>query len=64
MSNVCEITGKHPSVGNTRSHANKAAKRRYLPNLVVTKIFDSATGKSKKMKVAISALRTICKSGR
>lgn len=62
MSNVCEITGRHPSVGNSRSHSNIATKRRYLPNLVVTKVIDPKTGKWKRMKVSAAALRTMCKS--
>ncbi|MCA1930364.1 50S ribosomal protein L28, partial [Rheinheimera sp.] len=33
MSRVCQITGKGPMVGNRRSHANNATKRRFLPNL-------------------------------
>lgn len=33
MSKTCEICGKHPSSGNTVSHANNRAKRRFLPNL-------------------------------
>lgn len=61
MSKVCEITGKRPSVGNSRSHSMKATKRRYLPNLADKKIFDPKTGKMKKMRVAVSALRTLSK---
>lgn len=61
MSKVCEITGKRPSVGNNRSHAMNATKRRFLPNLVTKRIFDPKTGKMKKMKVSTSALRTLVK---
>ena len=64
MSNVCEITGARPSVGNSRSHSNIATKRRYLPNLAVKKLFDPKTGKMRKMKVSVAAMRTMCKSGR
>ena len=33
MSRVCQVTGKRPAVGNNRSHALNAARRRFLPNL-------------------------------
>ena len=33
MSRVCEVTGKHPAVGNRVSHANNRKRRRFLPNL-------------------------------
>lgn len=61
MSRVCSITGKRPSVGNARSHAMNATKRRFLPNLVTKKVLDPKTGKMKRMKVSTSALRTMVK---
>lgn len=61
MSRVCQITGKHPSVGNNRSHALNATKRRFLPNLLSKKVLDPKTGKMKKMKIAASTLRTMTK---
>ena len=33
MSRVCQVTGKRPAVGNNRSHALNATRRRFLPNL-------------------------------
>ena len=33
MSKVCQVTGKRPTVGNHRSHARNATRRRFLPNL-------------------------------
>jgi len=64
MSKVCQITGKKPSVGHNRSHANNATRRRFLPNLVTKRIFDPKTGKMKKMKISASALRTLVKKGK
>lgn len=64
MSKVCQITGKRPSSGNNRSHACNATKRRFLPNLVKKKVLDPKTGKMKKMKVSMKALRTLDKSAR
>jgi large subunit ribosomal protein L28 len=33
MARTCEICGKHPSTGNTVSHANNRTRRRWKPNL-------------------------------
>ena len=33
MAKVCQVTGKRPAVGNNRSHARNATRRRFLPNL-------------------------------
>ncbi|HOT40647.1 MAG TPA: 50S ribosomal protein L28, partial [Candidatus Syntrophosphaera thermopropionivorans] len=33
MSKVCDICGKKAQVGNLRSHALNATKRRFYPNL-------------------------------
>ena len=33
MSYMCDICGKHPTVGNNVSHANNHTKRRWKPNL-------------------------------
>ncbi|MGO2410606.1 MAG: large ribosomal subunit protein bL28, partial [Pseudoalteromonas nigrifaciens] len=30
MAKVCQVTGKRPAVGNHRSHARNATKRRFL----------------------------------
>lgn len=62
MSRVCQITGKKPTMGNTRSHACNARKRRFFPNLVTKKLFDPVTGRMKKVTVAASALRTLAKN--
>jgi large subunit ribosomal protein L28 len=41
MSRVCHTCGKAPGSGNTVSHANNKARRRWLPNLQTVKIVDS-----------------------
>lgn len=33
MARECNICGKHPSVGNSVSHANNRSKRMWRPNL-------------------------------
>ena len=64
MSKVCQITGKKPSAGNNRSHACNATKRRFLPNMVKKRVIDPKTGKMKKMRIAVSTLRTMDKKAR
>jgi large subunit ribosomal protein L28 len=61
MSKVCQITGTRPSVGNNRSHALNATKRRFEPNLMKKKVYDPKTGRMKTMKISASALRTLGK---
>ncbi|PIZ75252.1 50S ribosomal protein L28 [Candidatus Peregrinibacteria bacterium CG_4_10_14_0_2_um_filter_38_24] len=62
MSRVCQLTGKCPSVGNNRSHALNATKRRFIPNLITKKLFDVNTGRVRKMRIAASTLRTLTKT--
>ena len=33
MSRVCDICGKKPMAGHSKSHAHNLTKRRFLPNL-------------------------------
>ena len=57
----CIKTGKKPSSGNTRSHSNRATKRRFLPNIQVKRVFDPATGTYRRMKVSTAYIRTLAK---
>jgi len=59
MSRLCKLTGKGPKVGNNVSHAHNKTKRRQLPNLQTKKIFVPELGRSIKMKLSTSAMRTI-----
>ncbi len=61
MSRVCQISGKKPSAGQNRSKACNATKRRFIPNIIKKRVFDPKTGKMKKMKIAVSTLRTMNK---
>lgn len=55
MSKVCDICGKEAQVGNLRSHALNATKRRFYPNLhLVRAVVD---GKVKKVKVCSACLK-------
>ena len=59
MSRRCELTGKGPMVGNNVSHANNKTKRRFLPNLTETSLMSETLGRTFRLKVASSALRTV-----
>ena len=63
MSKICKITGKRPLVGNNVSKANNKTKRRQLPNLQNKKIFVPELGKSVRINVSTSALKSIDKEG-
>jgi large subunit ribosomal protein L28 len=59
MSRVCELTGKGPMVGNNVSHAKNRTRRRFLPNLTETALMSESLGRSFRLKVSSSALRTV-----
>ena len=59
MSRRCELTGKGPMTGNNVSHANNKTKRRFLPNLTETSLMSETLGRTFRLKVATSALRTV-----
>lgn len=63
MSQVCQITGKRPRVGNTVSHANKKAKRRFNVNLQVKKFWSEDEKRFIKLRVSTKGLRIIDKVG-
>lgn len=55
MSKVCDICGKRPLVGNHRSHAMNANKRKFYPNL--SSIRAEIDGKPQKVKICTSCLK-------
>ena len=59
MSRVCELTGKGPMTGNNVSHAQNKTKRRFLPNLNDVTLISDTLGRSFKLRVSASALRTV-----
>jgi large subunit ribosomal protein L28 len=63
MSKFCSITGKRPLVGNNVSKSNIKTKRRQFPNLQTKKIFIPELNKTVKIKLSVSALKTIDKTG-
>lgn len=63
MARRCAVTGKKPQSGNHVSHANNRSRRRFLPNLISKRIFVPELGRSVRLKISTSALRTIQKKG-
>jgi len=59
MSRRCELTGKGPMTGNNVSHANNRSRRRFLPNLVDVTLASDSLGRSFKLRISASALRSV-----
>ena len=59
MSRRCELTGKGPMVGNNVSHANNKTKRRFLPNLNDVSLMSETLGRTFKLRISASALRSV-----
>ena len=63
MSRRCELTGKGLMVGHNVSHANNKTKRVFRPNLQVISLASEALGQTYKLKISMSALRSVDRSG-
>ena len=63
MSRRCSVTGKRPLTGYNVSHAHNKTKKRQLPNLQRKRIFVPELGRTVRVKVSTSALRSIDKVG-
>jgi large subunit ribosomal protein L28 len=63
MAQVCHITGKRPRVGNTVSHANKKAKRRFNINLHSKRFWLAEQKRFIRLRVSTQGMRIIDKSG-
>ena len=59
MSRVCELTGKGPMTGNNVSHAHNKTRRRFLPNLNDVTLVSEDLGKTFKLRISASAMRTV-----
>jgi len=63
MTKKCELTGKIPMKGHNVSHANNKTKRRFLPNLKKVKFTSELAGRSLKLTVSNSGVRSVDKKG-
>ena len=55
MAQRCDICAKRPAVGNSVSHAHKATRRRWMPNLVAMRIM--ANGTPRRARVCTRCLK-------
>ena len=63
MSQVCEVTGKRPMVGNNVSHANNKTKRRFIPNLQSRRFWVESENRWVRLRISKKGLRIIDKNG-
>ncbi len=63
MARRCAITGKGPRSGNNVSHANNRTKRWFRPNLARKKVWIPELGRSVRLKLSTTALKSIDRDG-
>ena len=63
MSRVCQVTGKRPAVGNNRSHALNATRRRFLPNLHTHRFWVESENRFVTLRLTAKGMRIIDKKG-
>ena len=63
MARRCELTGKTVLVGNNVSHANNKTKRVFRPNLQVISLASDTLAQVYKLKICMSALRSVDRIG-
>lgn len=63
MSNICQVTGKAPMVGNNVSHAKNKTKRRFMPNLQKRRFWVASQKRYITLKVSTKGIRIIDKLG-
>ena len=59
MARRCELTGKGVMTGNTVSHAINRTRRRFLPNLLNVTLISDSLGRSVRLRISASALRSV-----
>ena len=63
MARRCDITGKGVLYGHNVSHANNKTQKRFMPNLQSTRLLSDALGLQVRLRLTVSAIRTIEHSG-
>lgn len=63
MARRCLMTSKGVLAGNNVSHANNKTCRRFLPNMQKFSLRSDILGKSVKVRMSVSGLRTIEHAG-
>ena len=63
MSRQCVVKGKKRLVNNAVSHSHNKTKATRFVNLKTKRVFDPATGTTKKIKVSARGIKTLDKVG-
>ncbi|QCI23653.1 50S ribosomal protein L28 [Buchnera aphidicola (Macrosiphoniella sanborni)] len=63
MSRICQVTGKKRMIGNNRSHAMNATKRKFLINIQYHRFWIADKKKFIKLRVSTNGMRCIDKNG-
>lgn len=63
MSRICQVTGKKRMIGNHRSHAMNANKRKFLINIQYHRFWVADKKKFIKLRVSAHGMRCIDKNG-
>ena len=63
MSQICQVTGKRPQVGNNVSHANNKTKRRFNVNLQTKRFWVAGLKRWVALRVSTKGMRIIDKLG-
>ncbi|ANZ22328.1 50S ribosomal protein L28 [Buchnera aphidicola (Diuraphis noxia)] len=63
MSRICQITGKKRMIGNNRSHAMNATKRKFLINIQYHRFWIADEKRFIKLRVSANGMRYINKKG-
>lgn len=63
MARRCDLTGKRRQVGHKVSHSNTKTLMKQEVNLQSKKVFDPESGRTIRLKLSTSAIRTLDKMG-
>ena len=63
MSRTCDLSGKGRQSNHKVSHSNIKTRKFSQANLKTKKLFDPETGKTIRLRVSTSAMRTLDKVG-
>ena len=63
MSQVCQVTGKHPISGNRVSHAHNKTKRVFRPNIQDKRFWLPSENRWVKLRVSAKGIKLISKQG-
>lgn len=63
MSRICQITGKKRMIGNNRSHAMNATKRKFLVNIQYHRFWIADEKRFIKLRISANGMRYVNKKG-